>query len=85
MIPQGSNVCKASTDISKATVSPSAKPPPKFAATSVADPDVYPGSRADLGSRIPDSKQQQKRRVKKICCPTFFLATNITKLKFLSR
>jgi hypothetical protein len=30
---------------------------------------------SDPGSRIPYPKQQQKRRVKKICCPAFFVAT----------
>jgi hypothetical protein len=34
---------------------------------------VHPGSRI--------RKQQQKRGVKKICCTTFFVATNITKSK----
>jgi hypothetical protein len=42
--------------------------------------DVNPGSRIVIfthpGSRI--QKQQQKRRVKKICCHTFFVATNFT-------
>ncbi len=33
------------------------------------------------GSRI--QKQQQKRGVKKICCHTFFVATNFTKLKII--
>jgi hypothetical protein len=33
------------------------------------------------GSRI--QKQQQKRGVKKISCPTFFAAKNITKLKII--
>jgi hypothetical protein len=33
------------------------------------------------GSRI--QKQQQKRGVKKICCQTFFVATNFTKLKII--
>jgi hypothetical protein len=54
--------------------------------------DVYPRSRilifvhpicwiADLGTQIPDPKQQQKRGVKKNCCLPFFVATKITKLK----
>jgi hypothetical protein len=46
--------------------------------------DVYPGSQiltfVHPGSRI---QKQQKRGVKKICCPTFFVATIITKLKIL--
>jgi hypothetical protein len=47
--------------------------------------DFYPGSRTLIlvhpGSRI--QKQQQRRRVKKICCPTFFCSHNITKLKII--
>jgi hypothetical protein len=35
----------------------------------------------DSGSRI--QKQQQKRGVKKICCPNFSVASNITKLKII--
>ncbi len=53
-----------------------------------ADPGVCPGSCflpiPDPGSRIPDSKQQQKRGVKKkfVVIP-FFVATNFTKLKII--
>jgi hypothetical protein len=47
--------------------------------------DVYPRSRILIFDhpryRITDPKRQQKRGVKKNFCPTFFIATNITKLK----
>jgi hypothetical protein len=36
------------------------------------DPDIYP-------SRIPDPTTTQKRRGNQFCCPTFFVATNMTK------
>ncbi len=46
--------------------------------------DFYPGSRIliyfKLGSRI---QQQQQQRRGKICHPSFFVATNITKLKII--
>ena len=46
----------------------------------IPDPDFCPSRIPDLGSRI--LKQQQKRRGgKKNFCPTFFVTTNITKLK----
>jgi hypothetical protein len=37
----------------------------------------------DLGYRIPEAKTATKERGKKINCPTFFVATNITKLKII--
>jgi hypothetical protein len=42
-----------------------------------------PGSRiSDPGSRIPEPKTATKERGgQKICCLTFFVATNFTKLK----
>jgi hypothetical protein len=55
----------------------------------IPDPDFYPSRIPDPGSpRIPDlgsriQKQQQKRGVKKICCHTFFVATNFTKQKII--
>jgi hypothetical protein len=42
----------------------------------IPDPDFCPP-----GCRIPDPKTEE--RGEKICCPTFFLATKITKLKIL--
>jgi hypothetical protein len=39
--------------------------------------DVYPGS------RTPDPKTATKERGEKICCPTFFVTTKITKLKII--
>jgi hypothetical protein len=47
----------------------------------IPDPNFYPSPIPDLESRI--QKQQQKRGAKKICCPTFFVPTNITKLKII--
>jgi hypothetical protein len=38
----------------------------------IPDPDFCPSGIPDPGSRIQDPKQQQKRGVKKICCPNFF-------------
>jgi hypothetical protein len=50
------------------------------ATSSFADPGFF--SRIPyIGPRI--QKQQQKRRVKKNFCLTFFVATNITKLKII--
>ncbi len=49
----------------------------------IPDPNFYPSRIPDLGSRIPDpgSKNRNKREGwKKICCHTFFVATNFTKL-----
>jgi hypothetical protein len=40
----------------------------------IPDPDFYP-------SRIPDPKTATKERVKKLVVISFFVATNITKLK----
>ncbi len=37
----------------------------------------------DPGSRIPDPKTATKEKAKKICCPTLFVATKITKLKII--
>jgi hypothetical protein len=37
----------------------------------ITDPDFYPCRISDLGSRIPDPKQQQKRGVKKIVATPF--------------
>jgi hypothetical protein len=45
---------------------------------------VYPGSQIpdpDCPSRIPDQKQRQKSRVKKISCPTFFSSHKSHKIK----
>jgi hypothetical protein len=47
----------------------------------IADPDFYPSRIPGLGPQI--QKQQQKRRGKIFCCLTFFVATNITKLKLI--
>ncbi len=47
---------------------------------SVADP----GSRiSDLESWIPDPTTAKKEEGEDICCPTFFVARNITKLKII--
>jgi len=47
---------------------------------SVADP----GSRiSDLESWIPDPTTAKKEDGEDICCPTFFVARNITKLKII--
>ncbi len=42
----------------------------------IPDPDF-------CSSQIPDLKTATKERVKKIYCPTFFVTTNITKLKII--
>ncbi len=54
----------------------------------IPDPDFYPspisnpGSRiSDLGSWIPDPKQQQKRRVKKISCHPFLCSHKFHKIE----
>jgi hypothetical protein len=47
----------------------------------IPDPDFCPSWIPDLESRT--QKQEQKIRVKKNCCPIFFVATNITKLKII--
>jgi hypothetical protein len=53
--------------------------------------DVYPGSRILIfthpGSRIPNlgsriQKRQQKRGVKKICCPPFFCSHKFNKIDY---
>jgi hypothetical protein len=51
----------------------------------IPDPDfVHPESRIpDPGSRIRDPKTAKKERSENICCSTFFVATNITKLKIV--
>jgi hypothetical protein len=45
--------------------------------------DVYPGFRILIFYPSQIQKPQQKRGVKKICCHTFFVATNCTKLKII--
>jgi hypothetical protein len=47
----------------------------------IPDPDFYQPRITDPGSRI--QKQEQKRGVKKMCCHTFFVATNFTILKII--
>ncbi len=47
----------------------------------IPDPDFYLSRNPNLGSQI--QKQQQKRESEKKCCRTFFVATNITKLKII--
>jgi hypothetical protein len=50
----------------------------------IPDPDFYPSRIPDPGYRIPDPKSATKERSgKKICCHTFFVATNFTKLKII--
>jgi hypothetical protein len=46
---------------------------------------THPGSKVPgLGSRFPDPKTSTKERgEKQICCHTFFVATNFTKLKII--
>ncbi len=83
MIPQVGNVCKASTDISKATVSPSAKPPPKFAATSVADPGCL--SRITGGSCVPDPRfnTATKEKGEKNLLSNLFFSHKYNKIKII--
>jgi hypothetical protein len=38
---------------------------------------------ADLGSHIPDPATAPKEEREKVFCPTFFVATNIIKLKII--
>ncbi len=45
---------------------------------------VNSGSRiSDLGSWIPDPTTAKKEEGEHICCPTFFVARNLTKLKII--
>jgi hypothetical protein len=47
----------------------------------ISDPDFYLSRISDLGSRIPDPTTATKGGGGGIGCSTFFVATNITKLK----
>ncbi len=60
----------------------------------IPDPDFYPSRILDPGSPIPDleswipdpgpvTNNSNQRKTGKICCLTFFVATNITKLKII--
>jgi hypothetical protein len=48
----------------------------------IPDPDFYPSRNPDLGSRIRHLIIATKEEGEK-CCPTFFVATNITKFKII--
>jgi hypothetical protein len=47
------------------------------------DPDFYPSRIPDCGSRILDPTTAAKEKGGKICCPTFFVAPDITKFKII--
>jgi hypothetical protein len=49
----------------------------------IPDPHFCPSQIPDLGSPILDPKTATKEMMKKISCPTFFVATNITKLRII--